>query len=331
MSTGGHDRRSFFRELFRSAERAAREVESLRRAADDAVRTSGRIEDDPEAALRPVPALPTTRCATPADLRSLCVEIGRESWADEAVALARTSIRLTPGGDGSSRLGGSPRAPDLDWPVWDGRALPFVARIELAELPPSALPEHGALLVFFALDRTPSGMRPDETEACRVIHVGDAQSSEDPHGHFLAPVAMTPSLELMLPDAPTTLGLDVWELEEWADLRERLARRQGVELAEPAADYQALHRLLGYPDSFAADMAVDAHLVSHGVDLEEEPYAHVVEPGVASEAASWRLLFQLSNDDEVGLELGDLLRLFVWIRDDDLDAGRFDRVRAFVR
>jgi hypothetical protein len=33
----------------------------------------------------------------------------------------------------------------------------------------------------------------------------------------------------------------------------------------------------------------------------------------------------------VGVELDDFLRLFVWIHDDDMAVGRFDRVRAFVR
>ncbi len=145
------------------------------------------------------------------------------------------------------------------------------------------------------------------------------------------PLAVTPSGELTLPAVPAAIDLDVWELEDWAGLRERLATLQGVELEERAADYHALHRLLGHPDTFAADMGIDAHLVAQGIDLEEEPFAHVHDEELAGRAAGWTLLFQLSNDDEVGVELDDFLRLFVWIRDDDLAVGRFDRVRAFVR
>jgi uncharacterized protein YwqG len=142
---------------------------------------------------------------------------------------------------------------------------------------------------------------------------------------------VTPSAELTLPAVPAGLDLDFWELEAWGELRERLAALQGVELEERAADYHALHRLLGEPDTFAADMAVDAHLVSRGVDLEDEAYPDVLDEEVVAGAAGWTLLVQLSNDDAVGIDLGELLRLFVWIREDDLARGRFDRVRAFVR
>jgi len=65
VSTGGHDRRAFFRELLRGATRAASEVESFRRAADDAVRRVGGPdeEDDPSAWLTALPAKPTLRLA----------------------------------------------------------------------------------------------------------------------------------------------------------------------------------------------------------------------------------------------------------------------------
>ena len=331
VSTGGHDRRSFFRELLRGASSVAREVEALRRIADDAAQQSARFDDGFDTELRPVPAAPTTHLATPDDLRSLCADMGREAWADHAVSLARTSIRLTPGGDGSCRLGGSPGVAGLEWPTWNGGELAFIARIGLAGLPTTPLPAHGALLVFFALDRAPSGMRPDDAGACRVVHVAGDLAEEAPHEGALPPVAVTPSGELALPAVPSAIDLDTWDLEDWAELRERLATLQGVELEETAADYHALHRLLGHPDTFAADMGVDAHLVSQGVDLEEEPYANVLDDDLVGEAEGWTLLFQLSNDDALGVELGDLQRLFVWIRDRDLTMGRFDSVRAFVR
>ena len=319
--------------MLRGASRAAREVETLRRFADDAVQRSAGLDEDPETALRPVPAEPTTHFATLDELHSLCADVGRENWADHAVSLARTSVRLTPGGDGGSWLGGSPRAAGLEWPLWNGGELAFVARIGLPGLPSTPLPAHGALLVFFALDRAPSGMRPADAGACRVIHVADDEAPEEglQEGGRLRNVLVTPSGELTLPAVPAAIDLDVWELEDWTGLRERLATLQGVELEERAADYHALHRLLGHADTFAADMGVDAHLVARGIDLEEEPFAHAFDDDLSSGAAGWRLLFQLSNDDGVGIDLDDFLRLFVWIRDDDLTVGRFDRVRAFVR
>lgn len=335
MSTGGHDRRSFFRELLRGASQAAREVDALRKLADDAVRQST-ADDGPGAALRPLPARAATHLATPDELQSLCADLGRHEWADHALSLARTSVRLTPGAGGGSWLGGTPGAAELEWPTWNGGELAFVARIGLAELPATPLPKHGALLVFFALDRAPPGMRPAEADACRVLHVAadergaDEPARDEPDG-ALVRVPVTPSAELTLPAVPAGLDLDIWELEAWGELRERLAALQGVELEERSADYHALHRLLGEPDTFAADMAVDAHLVSRGIDLEEDAYPDVLDEEVVAGAARWTLLVQLSNDDAVGIDLGELQRLFVWIRDDDLAVGRFHRVRAFVR
>ncbi len=157
------------------------------------------------------------------------------------------------------------------------------------------------------------------------MHVeGDPASDEPLYGGMpFAPVA--PSGELTLPATPTSLQLDAWELEEWAELRERLAAAQGVELEERAAEYHALHRVLGHPDTYAAGMELDAELVANGIDLEDEPFAHVLHEELAAGADEWILLLQVSNDDGLALDLGEANRLFVWMRRADLSAGRFDR------
>ena len=77
-------------------------------------------------------------------------------------------------------------------------------------------------------------------------------------------------------------------------------------------------------------MELDAELLAHGIEFDE-PYPQLPSDELASGAADWRLLFQLSNDDELGVALGYLDRLFMWIRDEDLRAHRFDGVRAFLR
>lgn len=331
--TSGHDRRSFFRELLRGASRAASEVDAFRRAADDAVRRAAEPDDEIDySPTQPVPAEPATHLATIAELRRLCVEIGRETWADEAASLARTSLRLTPGsGDECSWLGGTPRAASLAWPEWDGVELAFVGRIGLASLPPVGLPAEGALLVFFALDQVPAGLRPEEGGACRVVHVPDAPTDNEPLYSGMPFTGLLASSELTLPATPGSLTLDAWELDAWADLRERLSGLQGVELEDRAAEYHALHRLLGHPDAYGVGMELDAELVTHGVDLEEEPFAHALHEELAPGADEWVLLLQLSNDDAAGIDLGEGNRLYVWIRRDDLSAGRFDRTHAFVR
>lgn len=332
MTGGGHDRRSFFRELIRGASRAASEVESFRRAADDAVRKTAGLDDDPdEPPTHPLPADPTTRLATVAELRRLCVEIGREAWADEAATLARAGARLTHAhGDGGSWLGGTPRSRELAWPEWNGAELAFVGRIGLESLPAAGLPGHGALLVFLALDHMPSGLRPTDAGACRVIHVAEGPTDDEPVYSGMPFVGLEASGELTLPDAPVSLELDPWELEEWTELRRRLAALQGVEVEELTDAYHALHRVLGHPDSYGG-MELDAELVTHGVDLDADPFAHALHDELAPGADDWLLLLQLSNDEEAGLDLGEGNRLYVWGRRDDLSAGRFDQIHAFVR
>jgi len=331
VSTGGHDRRDFFRQLLRGATRAAEEMEALRRATDDAVRRATSADETAEPAWHPVPAEPTTHLATLDELRALCADAGREAWAERVATLARTGFRLTHGGDGDSWLGGTPRATSLEWPVWDGIELAFLGRIALAGLPPSRLPAGGALLLFFAVDQAPSGNRTADSGACRVVHVEEDPAEDEPLYGGMPFAAVTPSAELTLPAAPASLALDADELEAWTELRDRLAAVQGVELEERAASYHALHRLLGHPDTYAEGMELDAELVSRGVDLDDEPFADVSPEEESSAVDDWVLLLQISNDDDLALDLGDASRLFVWIRRDDLAAGRFDAVQAFVR
>jgi uncharacterized protein YwqG len=330
--TGAHDRRSFLRELLRGATRTVGELGGLRDAAAEAGDEARGTDPPgvPEWSSSPVPAPPAEPFATTADLRRLCGELGREAWGDEAVAVARTSTRLTRSDAGRSWLGGAPALPvAFDWPSWDGKELTFMAQIELGDVVDRPFPGDGSLLFFYALDRAPSGLRPRDKDACRVVHVPVGSELAEAEG-ARPKILVAPSAELTLPVEPT-FELDGWELEKWTDLRERLAVFQGVELEDRSADYHALHRMLGYPETFADGMELDAQLVSHGVDLEEEPYAHPHYENLAPGAADWRLLLQLSSDDDAAISLGYFERLFIWIRDEDLRNGRFDRVRAFVR
>ena len=324
----GHDRRGFLRELLRGATRAASEIESLRARAEPLEPSwDGPLASVPDTPFHTVPAVPATRLATVDELRALCCDLGREDWTDEATTLARRSVRLTRGDTGRSRLGGSPEVPTpFEWPVWDGEELAFLAQLYLAELPGNELPRTGMLLVFFALDRAPAGYAPDDAGACRVLYVEDGPTQRVPRDDCLPEMPVRASEELTLPLDPVSFETGVSDTDTWSELRERLAALQGLELEDATADYRAIHRLLGYPDTLVDGMASDAELVSRGIDIIRDPY-----PDEPVSGADWRLLLQISNDDELGIALGAFERLFVWVRDDDLRAGRFDATRAFVR
>ena len=286
--SGGASRRGFFRELMRSAARAAEELGDAIR--DEAEPTLPTYDDEEEYRVETVPAAPAARLASVEELRTLCADGGLAEHADAIAAVAQASLRLTAGYSGGSYLGGVPELPaGFAWPS----RLTSVASLQLDRLPETDLPRAGTLVVLAALP-------PAEPAALAILVDGPAEAVD--HSPSLPVLSVIASAELMLPALPPE-GVDE---VAWAELRERLAGVQGVELEDLSPDYRALHRVLGHPDA--------------------------LDPGLAEEAGApeFRLLFQLSGDERLGLDLG-WERMTLWIRDADLRAGRFDRIRALVR
>ena len=329
--SGGQDRRSFFAELIRSAARSAADFQD-----DDGGTPEPEalgFADGDDLGQATVPAAPAQRLASLDAVRLLCRELGFGARADEAVAAARVGVRLTPGGDGGSKLGGSPALPPgFTWPTWGGEELSFLGEVRLDELPAPLLEGDGRLLFFYALASRPAGLEPEDGDACRVMLVGTEVGVEpDDRSATLPEMLVALSAELTLP-LDLGDGLEPEEAAVWLSVREQLAALQGVELDERSACYQSLHRLLGYPDALVDDMPLDAELVAHGVSADAgDRYVHPDLGAFERGAAGWRLLFQLSSDHDLGVSFGLGERLYVWIREDDLRAGRFDAVRAFVR
>jgi uncharacterized protein YwqG len=341
-----HDRKSFFKQLLRGAATTAQEVTQAFQGVQGFDEEKG---PDPHGLTfghtyeqRPEPAEPAERIATEDDLRELADANGLGGRIGDLVERARPSIRMTRGDfSGRSRLGGAPELPPgFEWPKWRDEELAFVAQIDLAEVAllgvPTGLPPEGLLVVFCALDSRPTGLRPDDKGAVKVVVVdGELETIEGRHA--LTEVPLRFSAELSLPSEaagfPASLVLGGPELDAWQRLREALAERQGVPLEDRAVDWHALHRLGGYPDTMEEGMPVDAQLVFNGIDLNtgERYYVpHVSD--LEKDADQWQLLLQLSSDDEAGLQLGyPLGRLFLWIRDGDLGQERFDDVWGFIR
>jgi uncharacterized protein YwqG len=348
----GSDRRSFFKNLLRDAAKTAVEVSDALKGAPEAVPDTQALDPyqltwgGPGMDAPPVVAEPATHAATDDELRGLAEEVGLGARIDDVLAHARRSVRLTRGDfTGGSRVGGAPDLPPgFEWPKREEEELAFIAQIRLDELAAAddslPLPARGLLLFFFDLDRRPAGLRPDDLGSIRVVHV-DADPVDlevaGPDRVELVELPLRFSTEVTLPGEtaglPASLALDIVELDAWQRLRERLAALQGVEVEDRAVDWHALHRLLGHPDTTHEGMALDAQLVYNGVDLNTgdryfDPRVGTLESG----ADDWRLLLQLSSDDELGLALGyPVGRLFVWIREEDLKHGRFGDVWAFVR
>lgn len=340
MTEGGHDRRGFFKALLREAAQTAAEVASAVRPELDF--EPPRADALGYGTLATVPGGPSSRRVSLDELRAFCGQVGLFDRADEAVRHARLGLRLTHSGEGpQSRLGGLPHVPDgFEWPVWRGEQLALLAQISLAEAaavePDLPLPGEGLLLVFYALSAAPAGMRPLDEGSCRVVFVEDAAAAAPSYDGPLAvpPVPLLATPELTLPSEatglPPSLELDVFELDLWQRLRERLAAAHGVELETQAPEFHALHRLLGHHDALHDGLEVDCQLASHGIDLSTgDRFVDPRAPELEATAHEWRLLVQISSDDELGLSLGTPPgRLTVWIREDDLRERRFDRIWA---
>ena len=80
-------------------------------------------------------------------------------------------------------------------------------------------------------------------------------------------------------------------------------------------------------------MQLDCQLASSGISAEaNDGLVAARREELEAGAAQWRLLLQLSDDDELGISWGESFgRLSLWIGEADLAAGAFERVWAILR
>ena len=254
----------------------------------------------------------------------LAAEEGLGHRADALRGLARAGTRLTPAaGDDPARS-------------WIGRAaatahtdgtVAAVADIDLADpaLAGGPLPGSGRLIVHVIVPRrAPIG--PCSRAQVRVEPDDASERLE------ARPVEL--STEIMLPRvwaAPVTALMFV-ETEQTAyiRLRERVAELQGVPVEDGDAEGVARHHLLGYPTETSGSMPLECELASRGLDLDT-PLHKVPQPVVAA-SERWRLLLQLTQDEDGGVVLGaGTERLFLWIAQDGLDRQDLSEVWALAR
>jgi uncharacterized protein YwqG len=334
------DRRGFFKDVFREMVKAHESINSAIGSLNDQLNEP---EPDPWRLDPPRPAVPATGVVDDERLAELAREAGLERRLADVQRAVRAGVRLTPTTEprGRSRLGGSPDIPaDFAWPTWFDRPLAFVAQIDLGELDAAGvsagLPEAGLLLVFAELAAALTGLLPDHKGSCSVVYLPpEAELTEDSRrSPEFRELAVDLSRELQLPSAycfaSEPLELEPEEMDAWDDLRSRLAKAQGVELEDDGYGRIALHRVLGYQDEVGREVELDCQLASSGVDASDVLSYFEVRDEHEVEARRWRLLLQITADATV--RLGDgTERLYVCIRDDDLEAGRFDAAWALSR
>jgi hypothetical protein len=272
------------------------------------------------------PAPPPVAAGSPAHQRAVEV-IAASPFAEQGAVLAGAlapHVTLLPSRVvmdelpmGASRLAGSPDVlPGFAWPMYGEEPMALLAQLNLAELaehaPAGVLPEQGWLTLFRAVESGDRGdQAADGASFALRYHTGPSEElvrTPPPVALPAAAAAFAPcSLRfepgVALPDWRDLRwpeGLDLQQrLEDWYELRLRVA---GL---EPPGG--TLHHLLGHPQLVAGDPRNQAAQRGGG------------EPG------EWNLLLQLESDEPgPNWVWGELGTLYLMIRDEDLDAGRFE-------
>ncbi|MFD4669902.1 DUF1963 domain-containing protein [Lentzea sp. NPDC058450] len=277
-------------------------------------------------------------------------EIGR--FADQLRFAVWAGIAQD-GDDVVGQFGGLPRLPvGVKWPSSaDGSPLPFLASVDCAALPRAeglALPETGSLLFFLHHeDDLLAPLTADEPEFARVVHVpaGTETAPADPPADHADRTFFHEDIPFLLTERPLSASVEP-VLPKWvgdedfdfdSDVLEELAGEleHAAELVEvvdelwPEPDRSAWLRLGGYCSQIGGQDTPWTRMKLAGIASRREarlPDAERLSSGDVEEyrlTREWLPLaqFYTASDYHYGCFL---------ISSDDLEAGRFDRMRSFT-
>lgn len=228
----------------------------------------------------------------------------------------------------SSKIGGFPDLPsDLSWPEWDGRKLDFIAQINCSKLPKGAadlgLPSKGMLWFFYDLMSQPWGFDPKDRGAWRVVY--QDMSSNDTGNFVGTSVENIGTTKYMRLIREITFSTNTDEIFGKVNATEQDIENY-KEILEALYDEDTkLSRLGGYPDEIQGDIRFNANAASNGyysggTTINEKYYK------IENQEKEWVLLLQVDSDDSLGLEFGDMGRLYFCIERNRLIAQDFSNV-----
>jgi hypothetical protein len=224
---------------------------------------------------------------------------------------------------GSSRLGGLPELPaGTPWPSRGGKPMQLLAQINCAELVPfrehTLLPAEGTLHFFMQ----------DCGEECLVtltasevpLLVAAAPAGAGTPGFILPqfPVRFAPIPTLPHPETKefAALGLDEGDAE-------LVLNALGTLLEDIRRQEHALHGIGGYPEAIQGDVWTECEM---GASRRKISWKEAAE-----QANGWKLLLQFETDGDLNVMWGDAGTVYFCIREDDLRAGRFDKVYSTMQ
>ncbi len=234
---------------------------------------------------------------------------------------------------GSSKLGGEPDLPaDFVWPLRNGQPLSFIAQINLAEIPEipgGKLPRKG-LLSFFYDDRV-WGFDPKDRDGFKVSCFSQEtaqlkraktpvveikkklfgifpQISRKPN--IYQSCKLVPRVVATLPDEIDETSLPEDVMDDYYEMLEEIGGH---------------HRLLGHSEPVQGVMPIECELVTNGIYCgDSSGYKKAIQ--FEESAKQWQLLLQIDSETEHSdMMWGDAGRLYLWIKENDLAAGNFQK------
>jgi len=261
---------------------------------------------------------------------------------------------------GASRLGGLPDLPaGTAWPCCDDQIPEFIAQLDLEQITrvhgASALPRHGTLSIFAVTAHDPP-RRP-----AVAIHIPSGVTlvrRPAPAGvRVFNPVLIRLEPGITLPIEEALFDAVVDEMAPDFDPSDISQATWGGR--------NCLGQLLGHPVTFRDDLLSQAALDALGhpdaarlliwpswekwlearqisstmangviyrpwVEDDDEEMRWLLEnrERIANEIEQWQVLFKVSSNREMDFWINDADDLYLFIRNNDLEAGRFSRLRT---
>ena len=271
---------------------------------------------------------------SPSDYQTAFQEVGLgEKWPifekylkpEIRIGLTRVDESQIP--IGISKIGGRPDLPSsIPWPAEPNEVpLSFLAQFNLSELPSNGIeygfPSSGMLYFFYSSDQSSWGDQKENEQSFKCIFI---EKPQDLQRLDFPPLLMEGKFHACKLAFQTAFGLPNREYD-FVDIH------LSPEEHEPFIDasiHSATHfsKLLGHANIVQGpSMEQECVLAPRGyayADLQKPEIKQLVE----AEKGDWMLLFQLDSEPAPDMCWGDVGRLYFWIKKQDFENRRFDRV-----
>jgi uncharacterized protein YwqG len=271
---------------------------------------------------------------SPSDYQSAFQEVGLgEKWPifekylkpEIRIELTRVDESQIP--IGISKIGGRPDLPSsTPWPSEPNEVpLSFLAQFNLSELPSNGVeygfPSRGMLYFFYSSDQSSWGDQKEDDQSFKCIFIEKPQELQRLD---FPPSLMEGKFHACKLAFQTAFGLPN---SEYDFVKIHLSPEENEPFID-ASIHSATHfsKLLGHAYNVqGAYMEQECVLAPRGYalyDLSKPEIKQLVE----AEKGDWILLFQLDSEPKPDMCWGDVGRLYFWIKKQDFENRRFDRV-----